>query len=41
MALNYTHKQPKKKQNGAWAPSLLKVGNGTHMHPKVTKQKEK
>jgi hypothetical protein len=38
MAPTCTHKQQKKK---AWAPSLPKVGDGTHMHPKATKEKGK
>jgi hypothetical protein len=33
-------KRTKRKKKGAWAPSLLKVGDGTHLHPKVKKNKK-
>jgi hypothetical protein len=34
-----THKQPKKKKMAK--PFLPNVGNGAHLHPKATKEKEK
>jgi hypothetical protein len=31
----------RKEKKGAWAPFLLKVDDGTHLHPQATKQKKK
>jgi hypothetical protein len=31
----------KTKKKGAWAPPLLRVDNGAHMHPQATKHREK
>jgi hypothetical protein len=34
-------KLKKRKKMGAWAPLLLRVDDGAHLHPQVTKHKEK
>jgi hypothetical protein len=31
----------RKEKKGAWAPFLLKVDDGTHLHPQATKKKKK
>jgi hypothetical protein len=44
MAPTCTHKQQnkkKKEKKKGKAPFLPKIGNGAHLHPKTTKQKEK
>jgi hypothetical protein len=46
MAPTCTHKQQnkkkkKRKKERAWDPPLLRVDNGTHLHPHVTEHREK
>ncbi len=45
MELTYTHKQrnkmKKRKKMGAWAPLVLRVDDGAHLHAQATKHKEK
>jgi hypothetical protein len=35
------NKQKGLKKKGNWAPSLMKVDDGAHMHPQAIKHKEK